>query len=101
MSDELLINAIPGEIRAAVVSDGMLTELFVERRTRASLVGNVYFGRVERVLPGMDAAFIDIGIGRSGFMGLDGARIGAAGAADDGSGISSLLTEGQMALTHE
>ena len=62
MSDELLINAIPGEIRAAVVSDGMLTELFVERQSRESLVGNVYRGRVERVLPGMDAAFIDIGI---------------------------------------
>ncbi len=98
MSDELLINSIPGEIRAAVVSDGILTELFVERRTRESLVGNVYSGRVERVLPGMDAAFIDIGIGRSGFMGLDGARIdaGAGGGADDGAGISSLLTEGQL-----
>ncbi len=93
MSDELLINAIPGEIRAAVVSDGMLTELFVERQSRESLVGNVYRGRVERVLPGMDAAFIDIGIERSGFMGLDGARIDGT---DPDDGISSLLTEGQL-----
>ena len=42
MTDELLINATPGEIRAAVVNDGMLTELFVERRSRESLVGNIY-----------------------------------------------------------
>ncbi len=95
MSDELLINAIPGEIRAAVISDGMLSELFVERRSRGSLVGNVYLGRVERVLPGMDAAFIDIGIGRSGFMGLEGARIDSGGAGG-GNGISSLLTEGEL-----
>ncbi len=93
MSDEFLINAIPGEIRAAVVSDGALTELFVERRSRESLVGNIYLGRVERVLPGMDAAFIDIDIGRSGFIGLDGARIDASRPDD---GISSLLTEGQL-----
>ncbi len=99
MTDELLINAIPGEIRAAVVSDGVLTGLFVERRTRESLVGNIYLGRVERVLPGIDAAFIDIGIGRSGFIGLDGARIqGAADAAapEADNGISSLLTEGEL-----
>ncbi len=76
----------------------MLSELFVERRSRGSLVGNVYLGRVERELPGMDAAFIDIGIGRSGFMGLDGARIDTGGSGGDGGegGISSLLTEGQM-----
>ena len=94
MSNELLINATPGEIRAAVVSGGMLTELFVERRSRESLVGNVYLGRVERVLPGMDAAFIDIGIGRSGFMGLEGARL-EGGRGDEG-GISDFLTEGQL-----
>ncbi len=96
MSDELLINATPGEIRAAVVSDGLLTELFVERRSRESLVGNIYHGRVERVLPGMDAAFIDIGIGRSGFMGLEGARIEGGRGDDVEGGISALLTEGQL-----
>ena len=94
MSNELLINATPGEIRAAVVSNGMLTELFIERRSRESLVGNIYHARVERVLPGMDAAFIDIGIGRSGFMGLEGARL-EGGRGDEG-GISDFLTEGQL-----
>jgi len=96
VSDELLINTTPGEIRAAVVSDGLLTELFVERRTRESLVGNIYHGRVERVLPGMDAAFVDIGIGRSGFMGLDGARMDGSRGAEGEGGISALLTEGQL-----
>lgn len=94
MSNELLINATPGEIRAAVVSNGMLTELFIERSSRESLVGNIYHARVERVLPGMDAAFIDIGIGRSGFMGLEGARL-EGGRGDEG-GISDFLTEGQL-----
>jgi len=94
VSNELLINATPGEIRAAVVSNGMLTELFIERRSRESLVGNIYHARVERVLPGMDAAFIDIGIGRSGFMGLEGARL-EGGRGDEG-GISDFLTEGQL-----
>ena len=93
MSDELLINVIPGEIRAAAVGGGVLDELFVERRTRESMVGNIYHGRVERVLPGMDAAFIDIGLERSGFMGLEGARIEGTG---DGDGIAALLTEGQL-----
>ena len=80
MTDELIVNVMPGEIRAAVVSNGKPVELFIERRRRASLVGNVYLGRVSRVIPGMDAAFVDIGIGRAGhsgraaFIGADAAR---------------------------
>ena len=91
MSDELLINVMPGEIRAAVVGDGRLVELFVERQRRASQVGNVYLGRVERVLPGMDAAFVDLGTGRAGFIGLDAARQGNR----DIERIADALTEGQ------
>lgn len=74
MTDELLVNVMPGEIRAAMVSDGELVELFIERRRKASLVGNVYLGRVSRVIPGMDAAFMEIGIGRAAFIGADAAR---------------------------
>jgi ribonuclease G len=76
MADELLISSIPGEVRAALVSDGRLVELFVERRGRESLVGNVYLGRVDRVLNGMEAAFVDIGIGRAGFLGMEASRSG-------------------------
>ncbi len=96
MSDELLVNVMPGEIRAAVVADGSLVELYIERRRRASMVGNVYLGRVERVIPGMDAAFVDIGTGRAGFIGLDAAREGdVPGGRNAGGRIADYLTEGQ------
>ena len=93
MAESLLINVMPGEIRAASVKDGRVVELFIERRGRESLVGNVYLGRVERVLDGMDAAFVDIGLGRSGFLGLDGARTGGGGEAVDR--ICDHLVEGE------
>lgn len=95
-NDELLINVMPGETRAAVMSGGALVELFVERRGRESLVGNVYLGRVERVLKGVDAAFVDLGIGRAGFLGLDAARdVGDGLPPADGDRIGDYLTEGQ------
>ncbi len=76
---ELLIDDSPGELRAALREDGRLVELIVERAGHESIVGNVYLGRIERVLPGLDAAFVDIGLARSGFLarieGLDGARL--------------------------
>jgi ribonuclease G len=114
VTDELLVNAMPGEIRAAMVSDGLLVELFIERRRRASLVGNVYLGRVSRVIPAMDAAFVEIGIGRAGFIGADAAReddprndTGPSGGADSATGeferrngdrIADYLTEGQIII---
>lgn len=89
MSDELLINVVPGEIRAAIVSDGRLVELTVERRRRASRVGDVYLGRVERIVPGMNAAFVDVGAGRAGFLGLDAARDGGgADGLDEGQAVT-------------
>ena len=79
MALELLIDESPGELRAVLREDGRLVELIVERAGHESIVGNVYLGRVERVLPGLDAAFVDIGLARSGFLarieGLDGARL--------------------------
>ena len=76
---ELLIDDSPGELRVALREGGRLTELVVERVGHESVVGNVYLGRIERVLPGLEAAFVDIGLGRSGFLarieGLDGARL--------------------------
>lgn len=76
---ELLIDDSPGELRAALRAKGRCVELIVERAGRESIVGNVYLGRIERVLPGLDAAFVDIGLDHSGFLprteGLDGARL--------------------------
>ena len=62
MSSELLINVTPSETRAAVVENGVLQEVFIERSESRGLVGNIYKGKVCRVLPGMQAAFVDIGL---------------------------------------
>ncbi len=68
MSEELLINVSPMESRVAVLSDGVLSELYIERHNKMGLVGNIYIGTVVRVLPGMQAAFIDIGQSRTAFL---------------------------------
>ncbi len=68
MSVEILINVAPRETRAALVENGMLAELFVERASRRGLVGNIYKGKVQRVLPGMQAAFIEAGLERTAFL---------------------------------
>ena len=68
MSVEILVNVGAGETRAALVEEGVVQELYVERRRRRGLVSNLYQGRVTRVLPGMQAAFIDIGLERTAFL---------------------------------
>jgi len=68
MSNELLINVTPSESRVALVENGLLQELHLERMGDISYVGNIYMGRVERVLPGMQAAFVDIGLNRTAFL---------------------------------
>jgi len=68
MSTEILINASTHEARAAVVENGVLQEVFLERASRRGLISNIYKGRVSRVLPGMQAAFIEIGMERTAFL---------------------------------
>lgn len=68
MSEEILINANPQESRVAVVENGVLQELLIERANRHGLVGNIYQGKVSRVLPGMQAAFVEIGLDRTAFL---------------------------------
>ncbi len=68
MSEEILINVTPRETRVALVENGVLNEVFIERTRRRGLVGNIYKGRVNRVLPGMQAAFVDIGLERAAFL---------------------------------
>jgi ribonuclease G len=65
---ELLINASPLEVRVALLEDNVLTEFYVERDEHRGLAGNVYKGKVVRVLPGMQAAFVDIGLEKAGFL---------------------------------
>ena len=68
MSEEILINVTPEETRVALVENGVLQEVFIERADHHGTVGNLYKGRVLRVLPGMQAAFVDIGAERSAFL---------------------------------
>lgn len=70
MSEEILINVTPPETRVAVVENGVLQELIIERLLQKGLVGNIYKGVVCRVLPGMQAAFVDIGLGKAAFLHL-------------------------------
>ncbi|MDD5058901.1 MAG: ribonuclease G [Sideroxydans sp.] len=68
MSEEILINVTPQETRVAVMQQGVVQELHIERGSQRGLVSNVYVGKVKRVLPGMQSAFIDIGLERSAFL---------------------------------
>jgi len=68
MSEEILINVTPQETRVAVVENGVLQEIYIERSQKLGLVGSIFKGNVSRVLPGMQAAFIDIGLERTGFL---------------------------------
>ena len=68
MSVEILVNVAPRETRAAIIESDVLQELYVERTSRRGLVSNLYKGRVSRVLPGMQAAFVDIGLERTAFL---------------------------------
>ena len=68
MNKEILLNVTPNETRAAMLDQGVLQEIFIERSNHLGLVGNVYKGVVQRVLPGMQAAFVDIGLDRTAFL---------------------------------
>lgn len=68
MSAEILINVTPRESRVALIEQGMLQELHIERSLRRGVVGNLYKGRVQRVMPGMQAAFVELGLERAAFL---------------------------------
>ncbi len=68
MSEEILINVTPPETRVAVIENGVLQELIIERTRELGLVGNIYKGEVCRVLPGMQAAFVNIGLDKAAFL---------------------------------
>lgn len=95
--EQILINLTPRETRVAVVGDGVLQDLFVERVCAKGLVGNVYLGRVVRVLPGMQSAFVDIGLERTGFLHV--ADLFEAHSEDDETKpIEHVLHEGQALM---
>ena len=68
MGSEILINVTQGEIRVALLEGGQVVEFYVERKRDASLVGNIYKGKVVKILPGMQSAFVDIGLEKAAFL---------------------------------
>jgi len=68
VSEEILINSTPSETRVALVESGMLQEVWLERASLTGYIGNIYKGQVSRVLPGLQAAFVDIGLDRTAFL---------------------------------
>src|SRR5262252_7399885 len=64
----LVINADGPETRVALIESGIMTELYIERRRGRGIAGNIYKGKVVRVLPGMQAAFVDLGLPKAGFL---------------------------------
>ena len=71
MLKELVVNCTPHETRVALLENGTIAEVFIERRDETSIAGNIYKGRVQRVLPGMQAAFVDIGFEQAAFIYVD------------------------------
>jgi ribonuclease G len=94
MSEEILINVTPQETRVAVVENGVLQEVHIERASSRGLVGNIYQGRVVRVLPGMQAAFVDIGQEKAAFLHASDIRP-AGDSAMPNAQIGELVKEGQ------
>ncbi len=68
MSTNILINSTSHEVRLALIEDGTLSEFHMQRHSEKGLMGNIYKGKIVRVLPGMQAAFVDIGLERTGFL---------------------------------
>jgi len=92
VSEEILVNVTPMETRVAVVENGATQDIHIERSARRGLVGNIYLGQVRRVLPGMQAAFVDVGLERNSFIHV--ADL-AAGSGNPAERIGDHLHEGQ------
>jgi ribonuclease G len=102
MNEEILINITPQETRVAIVENGALQEVSIERERSRGIVGNIYKGKVNRVLPGMEAAFVDIGLEKAGFLHVSDIDVVQPQGAADSNGlrlaITDLLHEGQTLL---
>ena len=101
MSEEILINITPQETRVAVVENGVLQEVHIERTGHRGIAGNIYKGKICRILPGMQAAFVDIGLDRAAFLQVSDIKHPYAGNEDVDHGeqpIRELLRDGQEVI---
>ncbi len=97
MTKEILINVTPQETRVAILENGILNDLYIERSRSRGLVGNIYKGKIVRVLPGMEAAFIEIGLEKAAFLHFSDVSKKYKNE-DDSAQISHVLREGQEIL---
>ncbi len=98
MNTEILLNVTPTETRVGLVENGVLQEVYIERANRRGIVGNIYKGKVVRVLPGMQAAFVDVGLERAAFIhaaDIDLPAKDSEAARRQPDAITSLVHEGQ------
>lgn len=98
MNTDILLNVTPTETRVGVVENGVLQEVYIERSNRRGIVGNIYKGKVVRVLPGMQAAFVDVGLERAAFIhaaDIDLPAKDSESARRQPDAITSLVHEGQ------
>ena len=97
---KVLVNITPTETRVAWVKDNSLEEVWIERANKKGLVGNIYYGKVERVLPGMQAAFINIGLEKTGFLHVSDicSKFLGKGEREDCEDIAKLLRPGQNVM---
>ena len=106
INEEILLNITPQETRVAIVENGALQEVSIERQSSRGIVGNIYKGKVNRVLPGMEAAFVDIGLDKAGFLHVSDIDLQSHSGEEIGNGnpggarpmIHDLLREGQTLL---
>jgi ribonuclease G len=98
MAEEILVNVTPHETRVASIENGVLQEVVVERSHKRGSVGNIYLGRVSRVLPGMGAAFLDIGLERTAFLHVSDMERRDTRETAIETPIERLLTDGQEVL---
>lgn len=103
MSEEVLINVTPQETRVAVVENGVLQEVYIERSQSKDVVGNIYKGKVVRILPGMQAAFVDIGMERTAFLHVSdvqfhGEELNGFNPASESIAVTDLLRDGQQIM---
>ena len=100
LKEEILINVTPSEVRAALLESGILQEVYIERSARRGVISNIYKGRVSRVLPGMQAAFVDVGLQRTAFLHVSDIvrQPNGDSEGDELPGIRDLVREGEDVL---
>ena len=98
MSEDILINVTPQETRVAITGSGVVQELLIERAASRGLVGNIYMGRVARVLPGMQSAFVDVGLERAAFLHVADIWEHRKSGEEPAVPIERVLSEGQAVL---